>query len=71
MILLQSRMPENEYKEEQIALPPVSPLSVFIDTIKLPVQTRFDLLCGSIIESSAPRNKRVVWHNILFFFYLV
>jgi hypothetical protein len=38
-----------EYKEEQIALPPVSPLSVFIDTIKLPVRTRFinNLLCGA------------------------
>jgi hypothetical protein len=49
MILLQSRMPVNEYKEEQIALPLVSPLrlSVFIDTIKLPVQTRFNLLCGA------------------------
>lgn len=61
MISLQSRMSVNELKEEQIALPPVSPLLVFIDTVILPAQTRF-----SGAESSAPRNRRVVWQRILF-----
>ena len=70
MILLQSRMPMNEYEEEQIALPPVSPLSVFIDTTKCQcrrVLTYFVVLTIES-ESSAPRNKRVVWQRILFSF---
>jgi hypothetical protein len=61
-------MPVKSTKEEQIALPHVGLLSVFIDTIKLPVQTRLTCFVVLIIESAAPRNKRVGWQRILFSF---
>jgi hypothetical protein len=66
MILLQGQMPVNRYEEEQIALPPVSPPSMFVDTIKLPVQTRFNLLCGATIECSAQATSELYGKKIFY-----
>ena len=72
MITLQSRMPVNGYKEQQIALPPVSPLSVLIYTIKLPAQMRFNPLCGADQFHLLPRAASELYkRRILFFFYLI
>jgi hypothetical protein len=72
MNTLQSRVLVKAYKEEQIALPPVSPRSVFIHTIKLPVQTRFNPLCGADQFHLLPRAASELYkRRILFFFYLI